>query len=270
MTMRGFLGFTMLATLLGIYLFVSAPSPLAESDAYHGKRLSVQTLFELCAAENAVVRQLYTQHIVATGKRVGLSFDEEWRDNGVEAGPLPALFLRETSRSLDESGSRLGLFLGSDFPVRRANLFTGLSADAFAQLRKDRAPRFFYMEDVKLHTAMFPDLAVAQACVDCHNQHPESAKQDWALNDVMGATTWTYPNGALSISDALHVLAALRSGFKDAYDAYLIKARSFKTPPEIGSKWPAHGYYLPSSDVFMQEVERRTSSATLQRLIDAS
>jgi adenylate cyclase len=268
--MRGFLMFTMLASLMGVYLFVSAPPPLAEPRAHEGTRISVRELFELVAAENAAVRQLYTQEIVAAGKRVGLRFDEKWRDEDVEAGPLPALFLRETSQSLDRSGSRLGLFLGSDFPIRRANLFTGASAAAFSQLRKDRAPRYFYMDDVSLHTAMFPDLAVAQACVDCHNEHLESAKHDWQLDDVMGATTWTYPNRAVSLHEVLSVLAALRSGFKDAYDAYLVKARGFKTPPEIGSKWPANGYYLPTTDTFMQEVERRTSGPTLQRLMNAS
>jgi hypothetical protein len=267
--MRSFLVFTMLASLLGVYLFVSAPPPL-EPLAHEAKRVSVRGLFELAAAENAAVRKLYTQEIVAAGKRVGLRFDEKWRDEDIEAGPLPALFLRETSLSLDKSGSRLGLFLGSDFPIRRANLFTGASAEAFSQLRKDRAPHFFYMEDVSLHTAMFPDLAVAQACVDCHNEHVECAKHDWQLDDVMGATTWTYPNGAASLQEVLSVLAALRSGFRDAYDAYLGKARSFKEPPEIGNQWPAHGYYLPTTATFMQEVERRTSGPTLQRLMNAS
>ncbi|HTU62401.1 MAG TPA: hypothetical protein VMF89_28270 [Polyangiales bacterium] len=268
--MRSFLVFTMLASLLAVYLFVSAPPPLEELRAHEGRRVSVRELFELAAAENAAVRQLYTQEIVAAGKRVGLRFDEKWRDEAVEAGPLPALFLRETSVSLDKSAIGLGLFLGSDFPIRRANQFTGASAAAFSQLRRDRAPRYFYMDDVSLNTAMFPDLAVAQACVDCHNDHVESAKHDWKLDDVMGATTWTYPHDDVSLQELLSVLAALRNGFRDAYDAYLGKARSFKNPPEIGNQWPANGYYLPTSATFMQEVERRTSGPTLKRLLSAS
>jgi adenylate cyclase len=268
--MRGFLMFTMLASLSAVYLFVSAPPPLEDLRAQTGKRVSVRELFELAAAENAAARQLYTQEIVATGKRAGLRFDEKWRDTGVEAGPLPALFLRETSLSLDKRAARLGLFLGSDFPIRRANLFTGTSADAFRHVRKNRTPRYFYMDDVSLHTAMFPDLAVTQACVDCHNDHVESTKHDWQLDDVMGATTWTYPDSELSLQELLTVLAALRHGFRDAYDAYLGKARSFKNPPEIGTQWPANGYYLPTTDTFMQELERRTSGPTLQRLLNAS
>jgi adenylate cyclase len=268
-SVRGFLVFTMLCALLGVYLFASAPAPLAEPRPDAGKQLSVQTLFELCAAENASVRQLYTESIVAAGKQVGLRFDEAWRTPTLDAGPLPALFLREASRAL-EKRARLGLYLGSDYPVRRANLFTGASAEAFAQLRRDREPRFFYMADVQLHTGMFPDLASVKACVECHNQHPDSAKHDWKLGDVMGAVTWTYPESTVSLSEALMVLGALRSSFRDAYEAYLAKVRTFRSPPEIGSQWPTHGYYLPTSATFMDEMTRRSSSATLERLLSAT
>lgn len=269
-SVRSFLMFSMFAGLLGEYLFVSAPPPLEEARASTGTQMSVKALFELCAAENASVRQLYTESIVGAGKQAGLRFDEAWRTPGVDAGPLPALFLREASRALEKRGVRLGLYLGSDYPVRRANLFTGTSAEAFTQLRRDREPRFFYMPDVKLHTAMFPDIAVVKTCVECHNQHPDSAKRDWKLGDVMGAITWTYPDSTLSVSDALRVLNALRASFRDAYEAYLAKVRTFKSPPEIGSQWPTHGYCLPTSAIFMDEMTHRSSSGTLQRLLNAS
>ena len=270
MTVRGTIMFFVLAGLLGEYLFVSAPAPLSETQEDAGKSLSVRALFELCSAENAAVRQLYTENIVSAGKHVGLRFDEAWRTQTVDAGPLPALFLREASRALEKRTTHLGLYLGSDYPVRRANLFTGPSAQAFTQLRRDREPRFFYMQDVRLHAGMFPDLAVVRACIDCHNQHPDSAKHDWKLNDVMGAVTWTYPQASVSVSEALLVLRDLRESFREAYEAYLDKVRTFKSPPEIGSQWPTHGYFLPTSAIFMDELARRSSSATLQRLLSAS
>ena len=34
--------------------------------------------------------------------------------------------------------------------------------------------------------AVYPDRAVAQACIDCHNSHPDSPKQNFKINDVMG------------------------------------------------------------------------------------
>jgi hypothetical protein len=41
--------------------------------------------------------------------------------------------------------------------------------------------------------AIYPDLAVSQACVDCHNGHLLSPKRDFKLNDVMGGIAITIP-----------------------------------------------------------------------------
>lgn len=258
------------AAVIAVYLFATAPVPLADERSAEGSPVSVQLLFQLCSAENAGARKLFTEQIVATGSKQGLKFDENWHDPGVQAGPLPALFLRETARNLekiDPRFARLGLYLGSDYPIQQSNHFTGTSAQAFEQLRKDRAPRYFYMADVKLHVAMFPDVAIAQACVDCHNKHPDSPKNDWQLGDVMGATTWTYPAASLPTTEALRVVAALRSSIAAAYSTYLDKARTFSPPPEIGEQWPTAGYALPTTEIFMDVLEQRTSKGTLARLL---
>jgi hypothetical protein len=41
--------------------------------------------------------------------------------------------------------------------------------------------------------AIYPDLAVSPACIDCHNSHLLSPKRDFKLNDVMGGITITIP-----------------------------------------------------------------------------
>lgn len=252
-----------------IYLFVTAPPPLPEDPAAadSASRVDIETVLRTVAAENDVMRSLYTRELVAKGPAVGLRFDEFWRDEAVEAGPLPALFLRETAASLQRSGIPLGLFLGSDFPIAPSNRFEGAQAEAFAALKADREPRFFYADDVGRHTAMFPDLASAKACVDCHNEHPESPKTDWSLNDVMGATTWTYPEASVSLADYLAMIRAVRAGFRSAYEAYLAEVATFEKPPDIGDQWPEAGYNLPSADVFMAEFERRAGPATVNRLL---
>ena len=126
------------------------------------------------------------------------------------------------------------------------------------------------MDDVKLHAGMFPDVAVVQACVDCHNEHADSPKHDWKRGDIMGAVTWTYPKPKLTAAEALRVLAALRSSFADAYATYLAKARTFTPPPEVSSQWPTSGYFLPTQQIFMQSVTQITSPLTLQALIVAA
>jgi len=114
---------------------------------------------------------------------------------------------------------------------------------------------------------MFPDYAVAPSCVTCHNEHPESPKNDWKLHDMMGATTWSYPKEAVTPEEMIQILAVLRAGFAKAYEAYLAKVAGFSKPPEVGDRWPRDGYFIPSAEVFMREFERRASPATMSRLL---
>lgn len=255
---------------LCVYLFVSAPPLLPETAdaAEAGAVIPVEKVLETVAAENDLVRTLYTREIVGKGKEAGLRFDERWRDADLEAGPLPALFLREASTSLQKTGTvPLGLFLGSDFPIAAANRFQGRQTAAFERIKQTRKPEFFYAEDTGQHTAMFPDIASVDGCVSCHNEHPESPKQDWVLNDVMGATTWSYPKKTVSEAEYLRIVGAVRASFRAAYGEYLKKVATFAAPPEVGERWPAEGRYLPSEDAFMAEFARRASPATVDRIL---
>ncbi|MGR9114871.1 MAG: c-type heme family protein [Gammaproteobacteria bacterium] len=249
-------------TCLGIYLFVSAPPPLND-DKPQTATIPVQQLFTILQQENAAVRALWTKEIVGAGQKVGLKFDEHWRDDDLDAGPLPALFLRETAKSMERSPIRISLFLGSDYPISPDNRFEGLQQEKFQLLRQTQQPQFFYMADTRLYTAMFADIAVAPPCIDCHNEHEQSPKRDWRLLDVMGGTTWMYPTQFVSLEELFNVIMVLHHGFKDAYSAYLEKVKTFSDPPVIGDNWPREGYFLPRTEVFMQEVLKRTAPDTL-------
>ena len=247
---------------LGIYLFVSAPPPLNDGQTL-AATIPVQQMFTLLQAENAAVRKLWTRDIVGAGQKVGLKFDEHWRDKDLEAGPLPALFLRETAKSMEKSPTRISLFLGSDYPISPDNRFEGLQQEKFQILRQLQQPQFFYMPDTRLYTGMFADQAVAEPCIDCHNKHEQSPKHDWHLRDVMGGTTWMYPAQAVSLDELVTAITVLHQGFMDAYSAYLEKVKTFANPPAIGEHWPSEGYFLPSEEVFLQEILMRTAPHTL-------
>lgn len=250
-----------------VYLFATAPPPLAAAPRDRGT-LPMRAVFSVLEVENDAARALWTTDIVKHGQAAGLAFQESWREQGVAAGPLPALFLRETARNLERSSLQLSLFLGSSHPINAANLFTGQQSDRFAALAASGAPQFFYEPATQRQTAMFSDLAIADGCVTCHNEHKDSPKTDWKLGDLMGATTWMYPEETVSAARALEMVATLRGSIRAAYEGYLAKAKTFPRPPQIGERWPKDGYYLPTADVFMRELERRTSSATLRGLTD--
>jgi adenylate cyclase len=254
--------------VLAIYLFATRPEPLIDSRTSE-RTVPVEKVFRILAAENAAMRALWTAEIVGAGTKAGLKFDEKWREPNVAAGPLPALFLRESATALQKTRVPLGLFLGSDYPIAQSNLFTGEQAERFKRVRATGNPEFFNAADVGRYTAMFVDVAVAPACVSCHNEHPNSAKTDWKLKDIMGATTWSYPKDKVTIEELLQIIAALRSGFAAAYSGYLTKAATFEKPPEVGEHWPRDGYYLPTLEAFMREFERRASANTVDRLLQA-
>lgn len=251
---------------LGVYLFVSAPPELGAREA-DAPRIPIARVFEIVAHENATARALYTREIVQAGMARGLRFSEDWQDPASASGPLPALFLRETAARLEQSPIELRLFLGSDLPVRSSNRFTGAQATAFERVRASGAPVVLYAEDTALHTALYPDIAVTKACVECHNAHEQSPKHDWQVGDIMGATTWSFPRDSVTPEELLTIVAVLRGAFRDSYAAYLEQIASLGAPPAIGETWPRDGYALPSAEVFAQEHARLASSDTLAGLL---
>lgn len=230
---------------------------------------SVEEVLEMVSKENDITRTLYTKAIVGKGKAQGMKFDEDWRKDDVEAGPLPALFLRGVATSIKKSPVPLGLYLGSDFPINSANKFVGKQAELFKSIKEDQKPQFFYDEDQKVHTAMFADIAGAGACVSCHNDHPQTSKSDWKLGDVMGATTWQYPKDSLTYKETIDVLNSYAKGTVDIYAQYLEEIDAFvnSEKPEIGDKWPADGKYLPTAEVFLDSVKKLTSYETMKKLV---
>ncbi|WP_152286774.1 c-type heme family protein [Flavicella marina] len=260
-----------LATLSTTFLISCGGVPEKSKDTKKEKlEFSVAEVLEMVSKENDVTRTLYTKAIVGAGKKQGMKFDEDWQKEDVEAGPLPALFLRGIANDIRKSDVPLGLYLGSDFPINKANKFEGKQGELFKKIKEDRIPQHFYDEDQKVYTAMFADVAGAPACVSCHNKHEQTTKDDWKLGDVMGATTWQYPTDSLSYDATIAVLKAYRNGTKAIYKDYLDEIAAFKSSkkPEIGDKWPsAGGLYLPSPEVFLDSVRELASYETMTVLL---
>lgn len=264
---RSVLALTALA-VAGIYFFVTAPPDL-DNDAGAARTVPVETLFRLLDAENASIRAIYTAEVVGPGQKAGLKYHEDWKKRDVHAGPLPALLLRETANRLQERVPDLGLFLGSAYPIEASNRFKGPQQAYFEKVERDRAPQFFLDAGTGRYTAMFPDVARAEPCVKCHNGHAKSPRKDWKLNDVMGATTWSFARKQVSTDEVVEILAAYRASAIDAYGSYLRKVAAFDPAerPQIGAHWPAEGKFVPDIDTFRRRVEEKNSIATLNLLL---
>ena len=253
---------------LNVYLFVSAPGRINTLERDSTLKYSSKDLFTFLAKLNDEARTLYTTQIVQSGKKSGLKFDENWKNKNVHAGPLPALFLRETSSFIEKSDIELGLYLGSDFPISQANQFNGIQKSEFEKIKENGEPRFFYDENTKRNFGMFPDYAIGNACVNCHNEHEESPKKDWVLNDIMGATTWSTPKDSLSTEELLHYMKTYLEASYKTYEKYLSSVEDFNTEekPIIGKKWPSEGFYLPDAQTFKLRLDTLYSSYTLNEL----
>ncbi len=250
---------------LMVYLFASAPEKLPEQGQVMSGRcqFEVAALFDGANAINDAARAVYTRRIVGGGVKAGLKFGEDWLEPGVEKGPLPALFLRLTAAQLETKPPRLGLYLGSDAPINKSNLFTPEQLVSFEKVKEARAPELIESA-VAGNIGMYPDVASAAPCVDCHNDHEDSPKTDWVLGDVMGATTWTYPDNVVSADAYVQALEAMFASVAEAYQLYLDKTSEFSRIVPLVEEWPADGArMLPTQAVFMAEVRAQAAGGLM-------
>lgn len=268
---KRFILMALMLLMIVTYLYASRPVPLPEAGSDASERISTQVFLQILAAENAAIRRLYTSEIVEPGLKQGLKFREDWKDKTSEAGPLPALFLREMATIMQRDVSDVGLFLGSDYPIVSANLFKGLQKIEFEKLKSTNSPQFFLDSGSGRYTAMYPDYASAKACVKCHNEHPKTPKKDWELNSIMGATTWSYPRKDISVAEVLRYTSTLRAAALETYGLYLTKLTTFKASPTpiIASQWPRDGMFLPTLAEMKKSIETKNNALTFQTLLDA-
>jgi adenylate cyclase len=247
---------TLVFLTLNSYLFFTAPEPLKKMYRKESYTYSVNDGFQIVANLNDKYRTCYTKLIVGDGTRAGMKFDENWQNNEIEAGPLPALFLRSTSAYLEKSPVPLSLYLGSDFPISGSNLLKGIQAEKFKEIKKDLEPKFFRDNETNRYIGMFPDFASTDACVSCHNNHPNSSKKDWILNDIMGATTWAFPRDSITTNELINWINVYSQSANLTYSSYLDKTKTFQNTNKIkiGVRWPSEGYFLPNTNSFSDTI----------------
>ena len=249
------------------YLFATAPVPL-DTGKKERMTMSTEEALTLLAHENDVTRTLFTKAIVGKGKAQGLTFSEDWAEQHVIAGPLPALFLRGVARHLADTEVPLSLFLGSDFPIEGANLFEGRQAEEFAAMRMDSLPKHFLDGDSNSHVSMFPDFAGAAPCVNCHNAHERSPKSDWAMGDIMGATTWAYPSDSVTTDEFMAMLNAYRAGVSVVWSDYLAELDQMQpnAKPAVGNEWPSAGLFIPDHATLRDSIDDLAGPHILSQL----
>ena len=141
-------------------------------------------------------RAVYSRHVVDRMQEKGIvTASENWETQNTL--PLPAQFLIDAARLVGKKENGIRYRLISLWPIYERNgPATEFERTALEAVQKQPAkPYTGYVESGRRRyfQAVYGDVGVAQACIGCHNAHPNSPRRDFKLNDVMGGIVITIP-----------------------------------------------------------------------------
>ena len=142
-------------------------------------------------------RTVYTKMIVnrlAVKEKV-IKASEHWEDD--KALVLPAQMFRYGAERVAEHSSAFSYSLLSLWPVNKQNKpQTDIEKLGLEYIAKNPGKNYYAEEtlgDTKYFTAVYPDVAVATACITCHNEHKDSPRSDFKMGEVMGGVVIRIP-----------------------------------------------------------------------------
>ena len=158
-------------------------SPQAMSDALHA----------VMEADRTVYTRKVVNRLVKEDKVIKAS--EHWKDD--KALPLPAQMFRFGAELVAEKGLNFSYSLLSLWPINKQNApKTGAEKNGLEFIAANPGQNYYGEEELggtKYFTAVYPDVAVAPACVDCHNDHKDTPRSDFKIGDVMGGVVIRIP-----------------------------------------------------------------------------
>jgi len=136
-----------------------------------------------------LLRAYYTDNIV---KKILLNSDITTSYNHLgtqDKIPLPATMIHDLSTLYEKKGTTFSLYSAYPFPNRKDRQLDAFQFEAWRELQKN--PNKIVKKIVSNNNQVMLRVAISdqmqvQACVDCHNSHPLTPKNDWQLGDVRG------------------------------------------------------------------------------------
>jgi hypothetical protein len=162
---------------------VASVTPQQMADALHAVMEADRTVYT-----RMVVNRLQNDEKV-------IKASEHWQDD--KALPLPAQMFRMGAEMAAQKNADFSYALLSKWPVNKQNVArTGAEKTGLDVVAAD-AKKNYYTEETlgekKYFTAVYPDVAVAPACINCHNAHKDSPRTDFKMGDVMGGVVVRIP-----------------------------------------------------------------------------
>lgn len=183
---------------LALTTLVSASLTLAAcggSDKAAG--IEPKTMADSLHAVMEADRTVYTKLIInrLTKEDKVITASEHWKDD--KALVLPAQMFRYGAERVAESKAPFSYSLLSLWPVNKQNSPRTDAEKTGLKYIADNPGKNYYttekLGDVAYFTAIYPDVAVAPACIACHNAHKDSPRSDFKLGEVMGGVVIRIP-----------------------------------------------------------------------------
>ncbi|MEX3006896.1 methyl-accepting chemotaxis protein [Hoeflea sp. TYP-13] len=141
------------------------------------------------AKQFKIIRGYYTENIIKKAKATGGLKPAIDHAGQPDAIPLPATLIHDLSNLLSAENTTMALYSAYPFPNREGRVMDDFMKSAWAFLNENPDQVFKRQEVRDGKTVMriaIADKMAVQACVDCHNAHPQTPKNDWQLGDVRG------------------------------------------------------------------------------------
>jgi signal transduction histidine kinase/CheY-like chemotaxis protein/HPt (histidine-containing phosphotransfer) domain-containing protein len=188
--------------MLVVVFTIAAALVLWNQSRLANRLVDTTTLAEVERYSNALAtfRTLYTRDVVeiVRDQNIEVTHDFDAESKRGKAIPLPATLSMKLGNELAKNQEGGFTRLYSDFPFPypdRSGLRDEFARDAWEALNANPDMPFYRKEIVDGRPALrfaTADL-MRQSCVDCHNTHPDTPKDDWVKGDVRGVLEVTLP-----------------------------------------------------------------------------
>lgn len=171
-----------------------APAPAAAAPSGLQPEQVADMLHAVMASDRTIYAKKVINRLVKEDKVIKAS--EHYEDD--KALPLPAQMFRMGAELVTAKDMGFSYGLLSEWPINKQHApKTEMEKQGLAFIKENGGTEPFYGEetlgDQKYFTALYADVGVAAACVDCHNEHKDSPKTDFKLGDVMGGVMIRIP-----------------------------------------------------------------------------
>ncbi|ARU55851.1 adenylate/guanylate cyclase [Oleiphilus messinensis] len=153
------------------------------------------SLFAVMKADRTNYTKLIVKRLGPSGA-ASIKPAEHWKDleNGA---PLPAQMFRAGAEEVGRLTDKFTYSLQSTWPINKQNApRTEMEKAGLKYIEENPGQNFYGTEELggqKYFTAVYPDVAVAEPCVTCHNDHKDSPRTDFKIGEVMGGVVIRVP-----------------------------------------------------------------------------